>query len=419
MAAEAKGGEASPRPHLRRYFALDAFRGLAAVAVAIFHFRWTHPELSTCGIFERLVNLLDFFFVLGGFVLAHVYLAKLQPLGHFVWRRLARLYPLHVFALVMFALLQLGKLLAESAGFATRHAAFEGMNALNFVDSLLLLQSTGLLWHEISWNYPSWTVSTELFAAAIVYGLAIRFGQRALAPICVAIVVASAIYMFVFTVEPRDYGPDALIRTLYGLALGYLLYRLHTRFEIIRGPVWGTIAEVLAIAFVLLLVRSPATRPYWYLVTLGLAVVIYVFASEQGLISSAFRKLRLHHLGTASYSIYLNHALIGIIFSKLYLTVAPNLGIVGAVSVAVYVPTFVLVLIVYSGFTLRYIEKPGHALMMRVRSLVLALIRPPQPSPVYLARLERVLAPAGSHPSSSRPAASSGVKVPASTASAS
>jgi len=68
MAAEAKGGEASPRPHLRRYFALDAFRGLAAVAVAIFHFRWTHPELSTCGIFERLVNLLDFFFVLGGFV---------------------------------------------------------------------------------------------------------------------------------------------------------------------------------------------------------------------------------------------------------------------------------------------------------------------------------------------------------------
>ena len=230
------------------------------------------------------------------------------------------------------------------------------MNALNFVDSLLLLQSTGLLWHEISWNYPSWTVSTELFAAAIVYALAhTLWTARASADLRRHRRRLGRLHVRVYRGAAR-LRPRRPIRTLYGLALGYLLYRLHTRFEIIRGPVWGTIAEVLAIAFVLLLVRSPATRPYWYLVTLGLAVVIYVFASEQGLISSAFRKLQLHHLGTASYSIYLNHALIGIIFSKLYLTVAAKLGIVGAVSVAVYVPTFVLLLIVYSGFTLRYIE---------------------------------------------------------------
>jgi peptidoglycan/LPS O-acetylase OafA/YrhL len=421
MQAETTGSGAAPRADKRRYLALDAFRGLAAVGVAIFHFRWTHPELSTSGPFERLFNLLDFFFVLSGFVLAHVYLSKPQPLGEFVWRRLARLYPLHVFALLMFVLLQVGKLLAAKAGLGTRHEAFEGMNALNFLDTLLLLQSTGLMWHEITWNYPSWTVSTELLSAVIIYALALRYGRRALEPICIAIVAAAVVYMFVFAVEPRDYGPNAFIRTFYGLAMGCLLYRLHARFQFIRGPVWGTLAEVAAIGVVYLALASPATRPVWYLVTFGLAAVIYVFAAEQGLVSQAFRKLQLHRLGTGSYSIYLNHALIGTIFSKLYLTAAAKLGIAGGMSVAVYVPTFILLLIVYSRFTLRYIERPGQTLMMRAWPLVSGLLQPgatPRLTPAFSARKQRVLAQAGVHAFSSRPAASSGVRAPESTASA-
>jgi peptidoglycan/LPS O-acetylase OafA/YrhL len=377
----------------KRYFALDAFRGLAAVGVAIFHFRWTHPELSSMAVLDRLFNLLDFFFVLSGFVLAHIYLSKPLALGDFVWRRLARLYPLHVFTLLMFLLLQLGKLLAVNLGVAARNEPFAGMNVLNFIDTLLLLQWTGLLWDQISWNYPSWTVAVEFLGAVMIYALAAGFGRRVLEPICIALVAGCVAYMCLFAVEPRDYGPDALVRALFGLALGCLLYRLHARFNLVRGPVWGTIAEVVAMVAVCLLISSPATRPYWYLVTFGLAAVIYVFAAEQGLVSAVLKQLRLHRLGTGSYSIYLNHALIGAIFSKLFLSLAPQFGITGALSVAVYLPMFLLILFAYSRFTLYYIERPGRTLWLRARAYWYASAPP---------RITTQLAPAAWRPKMTR-----------------
>jgi peptidoglycan/LPS O-acetylase OafA/YrhL len=363
-------GDGSAIRQMRQFYALDAFRGLAAIGVALFHFRWTHSELAASVLFERLFNLLDFFFVLSGFMLAHAYLSRPLALGNFVWRRLARLYPLHLFALLMFALLQLAKLAAARSGLPTQQPAFEGMNALNFLDALLLLQSTGLLWHEISWNYPAWTVSAEFLSAVIVYALAVRFGRRALEPLCVALVVACLAYLVLFAVPPSDYGIGSLVRTLYALALGCLLHRLHAQFDLIRGPVAGTIAEGLAMAAVWLLISTPSTRPFWYLVTVALAGVIYVFAAEQGLVSKAFRRLQLHRLGTGSYSIYLNHALIGAIFSKAYLTVAPMLGIAGTLSVAVFVPSFLAVLMLYSRLTLRIIERSGRQLILRAQPLV-------------------------------------------------
>jgi peptidoglycan/LPS O-acetylase OafA/YrhL len=363
-------GDASAVRQVRQFYALDAFRGLAAIGVAIFHFRWTHPELAGSALFERLFNLLDFFFVLSGFMLAHAYLSRPLALGNFVWRRLARLYPLHLFALLMFLLLQLAKLAAAQLGVPVQQDAFQGMNAQNFLDALLLLQATGLLWHEISWNYPAWTVSAEFLGAVIVYALAVGFGRRALEPLCLALVAGCLAYLIAFSVEPSDYGPDALVRTLYALALGCLLHRLHAQFDLIRGPVWGTIAELLVLGVVALLIGMPATRPYWYLVTLALAGVIYVFAAEQGLISTLARKLQLHRLGTGSYSIYLNHALIGALFSKVFLTLAPMLGISGRLSVMVYVPIFLALLMLYSRWTLHTIERPGRQLWLRAQPLV-------------------------------------------------
>jgi len=369
-------GSAAGARRKGHFLALDAFRGIAAVGVAIFHFRWTHPELSGSAFFDRLFNTLDFFFVLSGFVLAHVYLSKPLHLGSFVWRRLARLYPLHLFALLMFLLLQLVKLAAASLGVATRSDAFEGMNAVNFIDTLLLLQGTGLLWHEISWNYPSWTISTELLSAIVIYALVAHFGRAALGLVCAGLLLGCLAYLYVGAVEPRDYGPDALVRTLAGLALGCLTYVLHVRFQPVRGRLWGTVAEVAVIALALLLLRSPATRPVWYLVTFGLAAVIYVFAAEQGLVSLAMKRLQLHRLGTGSYSIYLNHALVGAIFSKIYLSIAPFLGLNGLASVAVYVPTFVLLVVLYARLTLIYLERPGQALWLKAGPALLGMLRP-------------------------------------------
>jgi peptidoglycan/LPS O-acetylase OafA/YrhL len=361
-AGPAGGGATASR---ERFLALDAFRGLAAIGVAVFHFRWTHKELVATSFFDGAFTLLDCFFVLSGFMLAHVYLAKPTTVRAFVWRRLARLYPLHLFAMLMFLGLQLVKLVASQHGVNTRHEAFESMNILNFLDNILLLQSFGVLAHDVSWNYPSWTVSTELFATLLVYALVMRFGRGALKTICGTLIALTILYMVVFSVQPRDYGPDALIRCILAVALGCLVQRAHANYQVIRGPLWGTVAEVAAVIAIIAMMRSSMAQSVWYLIVIGLAGAVYVFAAEAGLVSRALRTLRVNDLGTVSYSMYLNHVLVGTVFSKFYLVYAPNLGLTGAQSTALFLVLFVTLLVLYSAVTYRLIEIPAREWLMQ------------------------------------------------------
>ena len=106
--------------------------------------------------------LVDFFFVLSGFVLTHAYFQRYGSFFDFVGRRLARHYPLHVFALLVFLGLQLVKVAAETWGGALRQEAFSNLNWWNFADTIFLLQSTGLLWHSL------WAGSAPTMAAGDV-----------------------------------------------------------------------------------------------------------------------------------------------------------------------------------------------------------------------------------------------------------
>src|SRR5436190_5699059 len=110
----------------RRYHALDAFRGLAAFGVALFHFRWIDPALQQSTVIGGLAMLVDFFFALSGFVVTHAYFGQDHSMMQFAGRRLARLYPLHLFALLMFLVLQGLKMVVATWGGATRHQAFDG-----------------------------------------------------------------------------------------------------------------------------------------------------------------------------------------------------------------------------------------------------------------------------------------------------
>ena len=79
-------GTASPRFHT-----LDALRGIAAIAVMVYHGGANSPVPMPGGYLAA-----DLFFVLSGFVLAHGYEAKLLdslPLKTFVIARLRRIYP--------------------------------------------------------------------------------------------------------------------------------------------------------------------------------------------------------------------------------------------------------------------------------------------------------------------------------------
>jgi peptidoglycan/LPS O-acetylase OafA/YrhL len=347
-----------------RFLALDAFRGVAAFGVALFHFRWTDTALQASPVVSGLVMLVDFFFVLSGFVLAHAYFGQGGSIIDFVRKRLARLYPLHAFALLVFLGLQGIKLAVATSGGDFRQAAFAGLNGWNFVDTLLLLQSTGLLWHEISWNSPSWSISTELFANVIVFGLRAALGSHSLNLICSSLLISIVAFFLLTGVPAHDYGPLALLRCIATFCLGCLIYSLHrwtcgTRTVSVAPTSLATVSELLALGVLLIGVVAMPLTGVWLASAACFAVVIYVFAFEGGWVSRVFKRARLPWLGTISYSIYLNHIAVGSLISAAFLPVANKLGWSGPFKIAGFIVLFFAILSVYSWLTYRLIERPA------------------------------------------------------------
>src|SRR5687768_3329218 len=90
----------------KRFVALDSWRGIAACLIVFFHFRnFTYSHLASVDIINHAWLFVDFFFVLSGFVITASYQNRLEQgysLRRFIFLRLGRIYPLHIFMLMAF-----------------------------------------------------------------------------------------------------------------------------------------------------------------------------------------------------------------------------------------------------------------------------------------------------------------------------
>ena len=167
---------------------LDASRGIAALAVVLWH--WKHfafegsvldanfdstvqPFYPVLKYFYHLGWMgVDYFFVLSGFIFFWIYRRAIEEqrvgLWSFAVRRLARLYPLHLATLVAVALMQQAHH-ARTGGYFV----FAVNDAYHFVLNLFLAQSWGL---EAGWSFnaPVWSVSVEVLLYAGFFFVASR-----------------------------------------------------------------------------------------------------------------------------------------------------------------------------------------------------------------------------------------------------
>ena len=106
--------------------ALTPLRGLAALLVATFHYT-LEMELEPYTFFLSNGYLwVDFFFVLSGFIMMHVYVDEfgkgVRPSGYrsFIVARLARIYPVHFVILLTFVAAEVAaRRLPDGAGYVT------------------------------------------------------------------------------------------------------------------------------------------------------------------------------------------------------------------------------------------------------------------------------------------------------------
>lgn len=291
---------------------LDAFRGLAALCVVMYHMHIDN-SFTELEFFRGSFAFVELFFVLSGFVLAHGYGQK-KELGFasFFRARFFRLYPLHFVMFLAFLMFELSKLaVAYLTNYQFTEPAFSGARAVSEIaPNLLLLQSWLPFADSQSFNAPSWSISVEFYLYFLLFfslkaPLAIRYVLWTILPV-------AAEYMLV---SNSSLLSNEALRGLIGFFGGVLMYLLYKRIEhfcssgAAKLSWFATLLELLALLAIVVAVQT--SFAYKELVTSCVfLLVILLFSFEAGGVSLLLKRAPFQYLGRISYSIYLTHVMI-------------------------------------------------------------------------------------------------------------
>jgi peptidoglycan/LPS O-acetylase OafA/YrhL len=253
--------------------------------------------------------------------MAHVYhRAFSESIGHnyrgFLVARIARLYPLHLFILLLFvATAAASQLMSGIATGSLESIPLTGPRSLGaIVANILMLQ--GLAAGELSWNYPAWSISVEFIAY-----LALPFALPAIgrAPNTIKIVLGAVLFAVLAWLAARTKGdldqwdgPLTLVRCMPEFLLGALLYfafRDHGRRFWLSSDL--VVLSVLGAILVCLHLGAPDL-----LIVSFFAAFVLLAASNTGAFAKVANTGPLIWLGEISYSLYLIHGFVQFAASK-------------------------------------------------------------------------------------------------------
>jgi peptidoglycan/LPS O-acetylase OafA/YrhL len=286
-----------------RFVVLDGMRGLAALAVITDHV----PSAIMRTLLPGRYLAVDFFFVLSGFVLAHVYgerLARGMPLLSFMRVRAIRLYPLYLAAVLISAAMSV---IVAIKGWEP-YALWQVFTSLAFALVLVPCPPGLSLWPNAPFPLvgPSWSLFFELVINAVM-GLVGRF----LTPVlCLGFMAAGAAGLIVATVAHWDIAGHAwsnilggLLRVTFGFFAGILIYKMRGRWKWPVLPVWAA----FAILFVAMAMPAPhGLRPYWDLVAVLFIFPPLVAMSADSRVSGRVLSF-CSFVGLVSYGVYILH----------------------------------------------------------------------------------------------------------------
>jgi peptidoglycan/LPS O-acetylase OafA/YrhL len=297
---------------------LTPLRGVAALFVVAFHLRFYVPNLG----YEEVAPLflfgylwVDFFFVLSGFIILHVYGADLArgfsefPYARFLYLRWCRIYPLHAAILALFVACELlFWALHSGAGLVPEFAPFSETHTLSGVASHLLLVSSLNVHDTLMWNYAAWSISAEWVAYLAFPLLAVALSGRSRA---VGWLAFSLLLAGLDLLARSNGGRLALhhhwgaVRCLLEFSIGLLVYQAYRASD--HRLVKSDAAFLAALAWILYAMNHYVRD---VLIVPGFALLVLCAARNQGFVARALASRPLRHLGEISYSIYMVNILI-------------------------------------------------------------------------------------------------------------
>lgn len=256
----------------------------------------------------------SFFFILSGFILSYSYQEKLldgrRTLLDFFVGRIARIYPLHLLC----ALIAVPITLFYSADQALGLQAVKFLANITMVHSFIPLEDI-----YMSYNAPDWSISNEIFFYLMFPFLLLaglyKLSRARIFLALLAIFLLAAVAML-FSSESWQHAifyVNPLVR-IFDFILGILLYNLWKNRDEELAVLTASVQEFAVVAvfvgFFLFHKHIPQVyrfSVYYWVPMLG---IIFVFASQRGLLSKWLSGRWIVYLGEISFGFYLIHQLV-------------------------------------------------------------------------------------------------------------
>ena len=291
-----------------KLLALESLRGIAALLVALFHY----PSSSFL-YFDKGFYAVNFFFILSGFVISYNYEDKIKDFKdiiNFQIKRFLRLYPIHLFVLLIILAIQVLKFLViefsilpfGSEAFGERYT-FE-----DFVSNLFLLHSIFNFSYWLSWNPASWSISTEFYTYLFFILIFFLFQRYKFLIIFILILLTSPFFIenYNYFALPNkfSYINGVFFQCLFNFGNGCICYYLFSKIKREFKDLFVLLFLILCICIYYF--SSDFFLKYNFII-FSLIVLIFSKLSSKSLAHRIFNIKPLVFLGTISYSLYMIH----------------------------------------------------------------------------------------------------------------
>lgn len=355
---------------------LTGIRGVAALWVAYYHeiqsLQYGNKYVQTLG--TRGYIAVDLFFILSGFVMTVNYGNKFRRKWLwsdwfiFMFKRLARIYPLYFFAHVLL-------LVVNYTGLRVKYVDYK---VSKIIPCFMVINSWGITWAMLG---PAWSVSAEMFSycvfplltRALVHTRA-RYGALwAIATAC----AVTGVYLLNLN---GDYGGrhsggtfdvwrvDTLVplsKCVSEFGLGIVACRLaqHERTaRVLNKMRLVMLSTVLYLCLLPIKGTDMALVACSFFLVLGFGAEVFEDAAKRSYVSQFLSHPILMELGNISYSVYLiSDITFGCIFDRKFNIEGTSYNTSHLVKATFTTAVNVLVAL----FTYRYVEKTGRRIILQ------------------------------------------------------
>jgi peptidoglycan/LPS O-acetylase OafA/YrhL len=360
---------------------LTPMRGIAAIWVMFFHmdviifyrkFGTLIPH-ETSGILAKGYLWVDFFFLLSGFIISHVYGEALsnhfgnwKTIKTYLWARFNRIYPLHLFTLL---LLIPFVVLFPTISPAVVDGSWKTFMAWSALPSNLFLLNSMNQHTYLSWNLVSWSIGAEWWTyLAACFIIPFVFKKSWFQNVILALVAVAILSFMVYWKGNLDITFDyGWVRCMAEFSLGAILYQMYMK-ELGKNAFSKSISFLCAFVFIVLIFHFSWNDLF---IIPTFCILLLATAYNNGRIKTILETRIFKYLGDISYSIYMMHGVWFMVFWYCLPYLKSNYGIetLSLGMKVIFVALFTSLTLLSAHFTYHFVEiKSRKLLKKRIKS---------------------------------------------------